>query len=136
MTKNSAATILQEKGIKPSLQRIAIYDFLAHNRIHPTVDDVYVALKKEIPTLSRTTVYNTIQQFQKSGIVQSLGVDETSLRFDINTSPHGHFLCRKCAQVFDFTPSYAGPQQDLADGFTVFEYELSVKGICNQCNTL
>ena len=54
---------LQSYGIKPSLQRIAIMEYLIENRIHPTVEDIYEALYIKVPTLSKTTVYNTIKLF-------------------------------------------------------------------------
>ena len=50
---------LQNHNIKPSVQRIAIMNYLIEHRTHPTVDEIYTALSPSIPTLSKTTVYNT-----------------------------------------------------------------------------
>ena len=47
---------LVKYGIKPSVQRIAIMDYLMTHRTHPTADEVYMALCDSIPTLSKTTV--------------------------------------------------------------------------------
>ncbi|MBR4922900.1 MAG: transcriptional repressor, partial [Bacteroidaceae bacterium] len=47
-------------GIKPSVQRIAIMDYLMTHRTHPAIDEIYLALCEDIPTLSKTTVYNTL----------------------------------------------------------------------------
>ena len=56
MVNKEALDTLQNYGIHPSVQRIAIMDYLLKNHTHPTVDEVYVALCKVIPTLSKTTV--------------------------------------------------------------------------------
>lgn len=46
---------LQNHNIKPSVQRIAIMNYLIEHRTHPTVDEIYTALSPSIPTLSKTT---------------------------------------------------------------------------------
>lgn len=43
-------------NIKPSVQRIAIMDYLLAHKTHPSIDEIYLALCKDIPTLSKTTV--------------------------------------------------------------------------------
>ena len=62
-TNINARDYLEKCGIKPSLQRIAIVEYLMENRIHPTADDIYHALCIQVPTLSKTTVYNTMRLF-------------------------------------------------------------------------
>ena len=54
---------LQGYGIKPSIQRIAIMDYLLTHKTHPSIEEIYLALCDEIPTLSKTTVYNTLKLF-------------------------------------------------------------------------
>lgn len=53
--------------IKPSVQRIAIMDYLLNHKTHPCIDEIHTALCKEIPTLSKTTVYNTLKLFVEHG---------------------------------------------------------------------
>ena len=52
-------TYLQEKGINPSMQRVAVMHYLLNNFTHPTVDEIHSNLSESIPTLTKTTVYNT-----------------------------------------------------------------------------
>ena len=66
------------------MQRMAIMDFLIANRIHPTADEIYNALYPTIPTLSKTTVYNTLKLFTEQGAVKALVIDEKNVRFDID----------------------------------------------------
>ena len=83
--------ILYEKGIKPSYARIKIYSYLQLNRMHPTVDEIYNALVNEIPTLSKTTVYNTLKLFESAGITRAITIEDNEARYDINVDNHGHF---------------------------------------------
>ncbi len=92
---------LDERGINPSYQRLKIYEWLLNNRTHPTVESIYKALLKEIPTLSKTTIYNTLNLFQQHGLVNALTIEENEVRYDINTEPHSHFKCKVCGKVID-----------------------------------
>ena len=67
---------LQNHNIKPSVQRIAIMNYLIEHRTHPTVDEIYTALSPSIPTLSKTTVYNTLKLLSEQGAAQTLTIDE------------------------------------------------------------
>lgn len=44
---------LLEHNIKPSMQRIAIMEYLMNHPIHPSADDIYTALSPSMPTLSK-----------------------------------------------------------------------------------
>ena len=63
ITKMNAKQILEGAGVRPSVQRLAVMDYLATHKTHPTVDEIYSSLAPSIPTLSKTTVYNTLKLF-------------------------------------------------------------------------
>mgnify|MGYP003302804091 CR=1 FL=1 len=65
---------LLEHGIKPSMQRIAIMDYLLTHKDHPSIDAIFMALSKKMPTLSKTTVYNTLKLFVENGAAQMLKI--------------------------------------------------------------
>ena len=83
-------------NVKPSVQRLAIMDYLLTHRTHPTIDEIYLALCHEIPTLSKTTVYNTLKLFVENGLAQMLTIDERNVCYDGDISFHAHFLCKQC----------------------------------------
>ena len=76
MKGNEVYDRLTAHGIKPSVQRLEIMKYLMTHHTHPTVEDVYTALCKKIPTLSRTTVYNTLRMFAEHKAAQMLTIDE------------------------------------------------------------
>lgn len=73
---------LLEHNIKPSMQRIAIMEYLMNHPIHPSADDIYTALSPSMPTLSKTTVYNTLRLFSEQGAALMLTIDEKNTNFD------------------------------------------------------
>ena len=93
---------LQNHNIKPSVQRIAIMSYLMEHRTHPSVDEIYTALAPSIPTLSKTTVYNTLKLLSEQGAAQTLTIDERNTCYDAETSPHAHFLCKQCGKIYDW----------------------------------
>lgn len=120
--------------IKPSMQRLAIMEYLIANRIHPTAEEVYHALSQKMPTLSRTTVYNTLKLFASQGALQMLAIDEKNVRFDIDTSVHAHFKCYHCLGVYD-VPVENISAVKLADysSWQVAEMQIFYKGYCKNC---
>lgn len=133
-TNLSTQEYLQNFGIKPSLQRIAIAEYLMDNRIHPTVDDIYNALYIKVPTLSKTTVYNTLKLFAEQGAVLALVIDDKNVRFDIDTSCHAHFQCCGCNRVFDITVEKTELLQvRQIDDLLITESHLYYKGYCKDC---
>lgn len=133
----STDVFLREKGIKPSYQRKRIYEYLIDNRIHPTVNEVYNDLIKDIPVLSKATVYNTMKLFREKDLIDVIPIEGNEARFDLKDQrPHGHFKCDVCGNVFDVTLDIE-PEEMMKDlsGFKVKEQNLNFRGICKYCNS-
>ena len=126
--------ILDKNGIKPSLHRIKILDYLMTNRRHPTVEKIYNDLSQDIPTLSKTTIYNTLKTLLKTGIVQAITIEENEVRFDATTECHAHLKCIKCGQLFDVSLDTDLLYLKSIDGHQIHENHIYFKGICNRCN--
>ena len=128
---------LREKGLSPSPQRVAIYDFLKNHAIHPTVDTIYQAVLTELPTISRTTVYNTVKRLCAVGAIQEVIIEDGELRYDADISSHGHFKCLQCGEVYDLFPPpgmmIVEKIQGLPEGFAVQQVHLCCRGICARC---
>jgi len=125
---------LRQFSIKPSVQRSAVMDYLLKNRIHPTIDEIYMALSPTMPTLSKTTVYNTLDLFVERGAVRALAIDERNARYDVDISAHGHFMCRSCGKVHDiFNLNSSMFKIPTTDDFKIDSVEISYFGVCNSC---
>lgn len=133
--KSKAIDILQQYNLHPTLQRIAIMDYLITHRTHPTVDEVYVALYKKLPTLSKTTVYNTLKLFAEHRAALMLTIDEKKVCFDGDVSPHAHFMCRNCGKLYDLQLPYIIKEfSPEMEDFRFEETHLYYKGICKECS--
>ena len=122
-------------NVKPSVQRLAIMDYLLTHRTHPSIEEIYLALCDDIPTLSKTTVYNTLKLFVEHGAVQMLTIDEKNVCYDGDISLHAHFLCKKCNKIFDLPAPAADEQVGRMknEGFQMEEMHYYYRGICPHC---
>ncbi|MGE5592562.1 MAG: Fur family transcriptional regulator [Betaproteobacteria bacterium] len=112
VARQSIADELRGVGIRPTPQRVAIYEMLKGTTSHPSVEAVYETLKHTFPTMSLNTVYCTLQALVAAGLVRKLAMRENVFRYDANASPHAHFVCTMCGRVED-TPR--GVDEDLAE---------------------
>ena len=136
-TKYDVGNRLLEFGVKPSLQRIAILEYLIEHLTHPTADIIFNDLYPHMPTLSKTTVYNTLRLLEEQGAIQSLTIDDKNIRYDADISNHAHFKCNHCGSVQDIllkdvsTFDIKNPED-----YTVTEYQVYYKGYCKQCKDM
>ena len=123
--------ILKSHNIKPSTIRIKILDLLKKENSHPTALNIYDQLIDDIPTLSKTSVYNTLDVFLENGLIQSVSLHENEARFDIITEKHGHFKCTKCNLVYDFKLN--GNMYKELEDFIIMDEDIQLYGLCNNC---
>jgi Fur family peroxide stress response transcriptional regulator len=127
--------MLTDKDIRPSYQRIGILKYLSSKNSHPTADEVYSALVKKIPTLSKTTVYNSLNLFLKTGLACAVPVGDNNARYTIALHEHGHFKCILCNSIYDFQTDFNRILTDIPKGFKINEKNIYFKGICLECLT-
>lgn len=135
MKESVAYRRLEQCGIRPSMQRLAIMDYLLTHATHPTIDVIYQDLHPSIPTLSRTTLYNTLRLFSECHAAQLLSIDDHHVCYDGNTDEHVHFLCKRCGRVIDLFDVPAPRRCDVheVDGHAVDDVQLFYRGVCAQC---
>lgn len=127
------AEYLKENGIKPSIQRLSIYKFLYNNRNHPSVDVIYRNLLQDIPTLSKTTVYNTLKIFVEKQIISEIKIEDKEAVFDADETLHGHFKCKKCGRIYDFAVEIGEEAYKELKDFAIQEKNIYLKGVCKNC---
>ena len=131
---NQLENKLRAKGIKPTYIRLKILDYLEKNKLlHPTVEMIYKSLREEIPTVSRTTIYNTLDTFCQKGMLIPIIITGTETRFDSNISPHHHFLCEKCGKIIDLDIECEYFKKGYVLGHKINELHGYFKGICRDC---
>ena len=127
----NAINIMASKGVKPSALRLQIYEYLDSHRTHPTVDEIYVKLSETFPTLSKTTVYNTVKLLEEAGIIKAISIEGFRTKYDANAEFHGHFLCRNCGNVIDIF--LENSPEIPNDGSRVDVTDVFYTGCCKSC---
>ncbi len=126
-----AKKVLEQKGLRATIHRIMILSYLMETKAHPDIDTIYSEMLKKIPTISKTTIYNTL-----SSLVEYKLVDEIDLpqgpRFDYRDKEHAHFYCKLCGKIYDLDLPI--PQKpDYCEGHKVETIQYLYIGICKEC---
>lgn len=103
---------------------------------HPTADQIYERVRKDMPHISLGTVYRNLQKLAADGKLQILTIDRTQ-HFDPLLKKHPHFICENCGKVYDVTldrSDEAAPVLSPDTGFTVTSHQLSLYGTCEMCS--
>ena len=124
---------LKNRNINLSYQRLSVLEYLTQNRCHPTVDQIFTDIHKEIPTLSKTTVYNTLRVLVEAGLVRVITIEDNETRYDIEVENHGHFKCESCGIIYDFRIDIDILSLRDLDNFKINDKNVYFKGICPRC---
>lgn len=125
--------ILKQNQLKITPQRLVVMKYLDEHRTHPTADRIYSDLKQNNPSLSKTTVYNSLDTLQKNHIIQSITISSSEQRYDMKTSTHHHFLCKRCGVIIDIDLKCPNEKKILQEGHRVEEVQGYFKGTCKTC---
>ncbi|HWV56153.1 MAG TPA: transcriptional repressor [Longimicrobiales bacterium] len=127
---------LEANGQRVTEQRAAVYRTLLNTRLHPTADEVFTAVRSEIPDISLATVYKALEALVGCGLATKLTYGDGSARYDGRTDPHHHARCLTCDTVVD-VPGRLAPsvwaQLGPVPGFSVSGYRLELTGQCERC---
>jgi Fur family peroxide stress response transcriptional regulator len=123
---------LATSGFRFTPQRESVYAVLLRKRDHPTAEEVFIRVKREMPDISMATVYNCLDALVKCGLLRQLALERGAARFCPNMQEHCHFCCDACQRVFDVDlPPQAG--ELLPKGFKAQRYEVTIHGLCPAC---
>ena len=117
-------------------QRLVILENLKKITFHPTADEIYQLVRKQLPRISLGTVYRNLEVLSKCGLIKKLDVGGTLKRFDGKTKNHYHVRCICCNKVED-VPIEPIPELESAfrkvSKYEVLDHHLEFIGVCPQC---
>jgi Fe2+ or Zn2+ uptake regulation protein len=137
LMKTSLEVLKQElldNNIHLSHQRLKVLEYLIQNHNHPTVEQIFTDLHKDISTLSKTTVYNTLRVLEDAGLVRVITIEGTETRYDIEVENHGHFKCKSCGKIYDFEIDMNVLSSPDLEKFQISDKDVYFKGICPRCS--
>ena len=128
------------RGLRMTPQRAVLLGVISRTRNHPTADELFRRVRRELPTVSHATVYRNLQELVQTGIIATLERAGSAVRYETNADDHHHFICSRCGDVTDVylqgvafridkTRSPAAPSR-------VDRAELQLHGVCAACARL
>jgi Fur family ferric uptake transcriptional regulator len=128
-------TVLQQVGLRYTWQRQAVWDEIKSTDEHRDADDIFIALKQGGYSLSRATVYRTIDVLVSHGLVRKLELGDGRMRLEhkLDNQHHDHLICEYCGRIVEFVdPDIESLQTEIAaqHGFTLSRHVHQLYGKC------
>ena len=121
--------VLRRHGIQPTPQRIAVAEHVLAAKTHPAADEVWEQVRRRCPTLSRATVYNTLNLFVEKGLIRTQVLKEGTVVFDPRVEAHHHFIDVDTGRIYDLPWEALRVSIEKAlRGFEVREYQVIMRG--------
>ena len=99
---NIAIQKLIQNNIRPTKQRRILAKIL-FNGIprHVSADNLFLEIKKEDRKISLATIYNTLKQFTKIGLLREIVVDQNKSLYCTNKKSHYHLYIEDEGKIID-----------------------------------
>jgi len=121
--------ILRQHGIQPTPQRLAVAQIVLSRESHPSAEEVWTKVRRRCPTISRATVYNTLNLFVKRGLLKLQVLKEGMAVFDAEVDPHHHFIDDETGKVYDVPwEMLRVTGKESLRNFNVREYQVVLRG--------
>lgn len=102
MSGKSVRKILRALNIKPTKQRIDIAKFILIKDQHLSAEDIFLSFNDNKHSISRATVYNTLNLFADKGLVRRVIIDSSKIYYDSKITPHSHYYNVDTGEIIDF----------------------------------
>lgn len=99
--KSEAVKQLEDFGIQPSAQRVAVAEYVLVTDQHPSADQVFSSVSENFPMISRATIYNTLNLFVEKGLLRVLHISAGKVVFDPVMTKHHHFIDEETGAIKD-----------------------------------
>lgn len=137
-------TLLKEKGLKVTMQRIEILEALEDRPDeHLTAEEIYELVKERNPDIGLATVYRTIQLLAELNLIDKLNLGDGFVRYEIGRQSgdgtihhHHHLVCLNCGNVLTFQDDLLEALEHRIEetmGFEVVDHEVKLLGFCRDC---
>lgn len=133
--EDDLARTLRARGQRVTPQRLAVLRALRDVGRHATADELAGVTARHLPSMSRPTVYATLELFEELRLVRRVHAGGATL-FDPRMDRHAHLACGRCGAVVDLdaevdaAPALAAAR---AGGHEPAEAAVVVSGRCARC---
>lgn len=128
--------LCRERRLPLTVQRRAVLRAVLGRKDHPTADQIHLQIKKQLPDVSRTSVYRILEMLAETGMITKVCHLGSAARFDPKLHRHHHLVCLSCERIIDVDV----PRLDnlplpntRAYAFQISDYHIHFRGICGHC---
>jgi len=125
----------QQKKERITSQKKIVFDYLKRARCHPSADEIYKAVRKKLPRISKGTVYRILNNLKEKGEIKEFFFDVS--RYESELSVHAHFICKSCRKIFDifdlcgdFDCLLKNKKSEVGE---ITNYQICLYGLCKDC---
>ena len=121
--------LLVEHGVRPTIHRIHIAQYILDEANHPTADEVLAWANRNLSKISRATVYNTLRELSQAGIIREFRFPQVSKTvYDKNTENHFHFYDQASDSFTDLHSDSVKVELQLPPSYKVDSVDILVTG--------
>jgi Fe2+ or Zn2+ uptake regulation protein len=126
-------------GLVLTPQRIAVFRHLEAGHGHPSAEELYATVRRELPPLSLATVYKTLEALARIGVVRRVSRAGARSRWDAGLESHHHLVCIECGRVSDVIDARLDAVRSRAavlagrHGFRASGHVVEIFGYCAEC---
>jgi Fur family peroxide stress response transcriptional regulator len=127
----------RESGLPVTSQRRAVFETILDRADHPTAEQLYRAVRDQLPQISRMTVHRILGTFVSLGVLSKACHPGSSARFDPKLHQHHHLVCLVCGRIIDVED----PRLDhipwpkvTPREFQIEDYRVHFRGRCAGCS--
>ncbi len=129
---------LKSENFRVTPERLAVLETVLEYRNHFDADELFLKMKMQGSTISRATVYNTLDKLTQCGILSRTRFGKNLARYEVifGSKPHHHVICRSCGKIEEFfDPRVDRLARDAARtmNYTLDDYFLHIFGLCSTC---
>jgi len=127
---------LRARGYRMTSQRMAILHVLHHEGTHLSPAEVYKKARKELPGLTESTVYRTLEFLADIALVRPSYSSSGHLTYEIAGSDHHHIICRNCGDEIEVEHALLESLYRLLEttsGYRSIDSHVTFFGLCPKC---
>jgi len=124
---------LRECGLKSTPQRTAILTEI-YKAGHIDIEKLHQAILKSIK-IPLGTLYRALTELSSVGILTPVSVNGLKTHYELVKQAHGHFVCDKCGEIYDFEFDSSGVinNKELEKKYSINSVQLTAHGVCGNC---
>ena len=127
---------LRARGYRMTPQRLAILHVLHHSGEHLSPTEVYERARVELPSLTETTVYRTLDFLAENGLARPAHMGSGHLVYEIARHEHHHLKCRNCGNETEVEHALLEElyrQLEFETGYHLIDSHITFFGLCPDC---